>query len=168
MAAPLCGGRFGLRVAVAGVPEVLFVCRGVHTTAVCCKNRAARVRVGKGDKPVTYEQAHPPHYIAHRKGWLSLHTSNLDGEEGAAERTVEDVFLRKFLYGTFPGCLADEVVIKRQANQLVICLLLLQRMQPSKLYFLVGYSEELLSTFYKCPVRLSLQTLPTKVVYKYI
>lgn len=30
--------------------------------------------MGKGDKPVTYEQAHAPHYIAHRKGWLSLHT----------------------------------------------------------------------------------------------
>lgn len=42
---------------------------------VILQNRAARVRVGKGDKPVTYEQAHPPHYIAHRKGWLSLHTS---------------------------------------------------------------------------------------------
>ena len=38
------------------------------------QNRAARVRVGKGDKPVTYEQAHAPHHIAHRKGWLSLHT----------------------------------------------------------------------------------------------
>ncbi|XP_044516381.1 28S ribosomal protein S24, mitochondrial-like [Gracilinanus agilis] len=75
MAAPLDGGRFALRVAVSGFPELLPACRGVHTTAICCKNRAARVRVGKGDKPVTYEQAHPPHDIAHRKGWLSLHTS---------------------------------------------------------------------------------------------
>lgn len=41
------------------------------------QNRAARVRVGKGDKPVTYEQAHPPHYIGERKGWLSQHTSEL-------------------------------------------------------------------------------------------
>ncbi|XP_043839010.1 28S ribosomal protein S24, mitochondrial [Dromiciops gliroides] len=168
MAAPLCGGRFGLRVAVSGVPELLSASCGIHTTAVCCKNRAARVRVGKGDKPVTYEQAHPPHFIAHRKGWLSLHTSNLDGEEGAAERTVEDVFLRRFLYGTFPGCLADQVVIKRRANQLVICLLLLQRMPPSKMYFLVGYSEALLSTFYKCPVTLCLQTVAHKPVYKHI
>lgn len=30
--------------------------------------------MSKGDKPVTYEEAHAPHYIAHRKGWLSLHT----------------------------------------------------------------------------------------------
>uniref|UniRef100_A0A7N4PL46 Mitochondrial ribosomal protein S24 n=1 Tax=Sarcophilus harrisii TaxID=9305 RepID=A0A7N4PL46_SARHA len=156
------------QAAVAGVPELLSACRGLHTSAACCKNRAARVRVGKGDKPVTYEQAHPPHYIAHRKGWLSLHTSNLDGEQGAAERTVEDVFIRKFLYGTFPGCLADEVVIKRRANQLVICMVVLQRLAPSKMYFLVGYTEALLSAFYKCPVRLCLQTLPAKQVYKYI
>lgn len=38
--------------------------------------------MGKGDKPVTYEEAHAPHYIAHRKGWLSLHTG--EGAAGAA------------------------------------------------------------------------------------
>lgn len=30
--------------------------------------------MGKGHKPVSYEEAHAPHHIAHRKGWLSLHT----------------------------------------------------------------------------------------------
>ncbi|KAJ1091736.1 hypothetical protein NDU88_004853 [Pleurodeles waltl] len=94
-------------------PLVLPSSRNIQTTAVCLKNRAARVRVGKGDKPVTYEEALAPHHIAHRKGWLSQHTSNLDGEEGAAERTVEDVFIRKFIFGTFHGCLANEIVIKR-------------------------------------------------------
>uniref|UniRef100_A0A493TJG7 Uncharacterized protein n=1 Tax=Anas platyrhynchos platyrhynchos TaxID=8840 RepID=A0A493TJG7_ANAPP len=57
---------------------------------------------------------------------------NLDGELGAAERTVEDVFLRKFFHGTFPGCLADEVVLKRRANALVGCLLLLPHLAPAK------------------------------------
>ncbi|XP_008055449.1 28S ribosomal protein S24, mitochondrial, partial [Carlito syrichta] len=131
-------------------------------------NRAARVRVGKGDKPVSYEEAHAPHYIAHRKGWLSLHTGNLDGEDHAAERTVEDVFLRKFMLGTFPGCLADQLVLKRRANQVEICALVLRHLPAHKFYFLVGYSETLLSYFYKCPVRLHLQTVPSKVVYKYI
>ncbi len=42
------------------------------------QNRAARVRVGKGDRPLTYEQALPPHQIGHRKGWLSQHTSEHD------------------------------------------------------------------------------------------
>ncbi|XP_012576465.1 PREDICTED: 28S ribosomal protein S24, mitochondrial isoform X2 [Condylura cristata] len=101
--------------------------RTLHTTAICAKNRAARVRVSKGDKPVTYEEAHAPHHISHRKGWLSLHTGNLDGENHAAERIVEDVFLRKFMMGTFPGCLADQLILKRRANQL----LLLRRMKES-------------------------------------
>ncbi|KAB0401253.1 hypothetical protein E2I00_008537, partial [Balaenoptera physalus] len=132
------------------------------------QNRAARVRVGKGDKPVTYEQAHAPHHIAHRKGWLSLHTGNLAGEDHAAERTVEDVFFRKFMLGTFPGCLADQLVLKRRANQVEICALVLRQLPAHKFYFLVGYSETLLSHFYKCPVHLHLQTVPSKVVYKYI
>uniref|UniRef100_A0A452TF40 Bet1 golgi vesicular membrane trafficking protein like n=1 Tax=Ursus maritimus TaxID=29073 RepID=A0A452TF40_URSMA len=37
-------------------------------------NQVARFRVDKEDKPVTYEEVHGPHYIAHRKGRLSLHT----------------------------------------------------------------------------------------------
>ncbi|XP_075580317.1 small ribosomal subunit protein uS3m [Pelecanus crispus] len=142
--------------------------RLLHTSPPCLKTRAARVRVGKGDKAVTYEKAHAPHYIAHRKGWLSLHTGNLAGEAGAAERAVEDAFLRRFLHGTFPGALVDEVVLKRRANLLVLCLVLARGLPPPKLYFLVGYAESLLTHFYKCPVRLELQTLPAKTVYKYL
>ncbi|CAM4636779.1 unnamed protein product [Lepidochelys kempii] len=169
MAAPLGGKRLTAALWTRGAFSSLLPCsRAIQTTAVCHKNRAARVRVGKGDKPVTYEQAHPPHYIAHRKGWLSLHTSNLDGEGGAAERTVEDVFIRKFIYGTFHGCLANEIVLKRRANTLVICAVFLQRMPPYKFYFLMGYTETLLSFLYKCPVRLEVQTLPERVIYKYL
>ncbi|XP_034048063.1 28S ribosomal protein S24, mitochondrial [Thalassophryne amazonica] len=142
--------------------------RSLHVTATYCKNRAARVRVGKGDKPVTYEQAWPPHYIAHRKGWLSQHTGNLSGEEGAAERIVEDVFFRRFMTGTFHGCLANEIVIKRRGNMIVICAFMIQKLLPTKFYFLIGYTETLLSYFYKCPVKLEIQTLEDKVVYKYI
>nr|XP_028597086.1 28S ribosomal protein S24, mitochondrial [Podarcis muralis] len=142
--------------------------RDFRTSVACCKNRAARVRVGKGDKPVTYEEAHPPHFIAHRKGWLSQHTSNLSGEGGAAERSVEDVFIRKLIYGTFHGCLASDIVLKRRANTLVICAIFLQKLRPSKFYFLIGYTETLLSFLYKCPVKMEVQTVREKVVYKYI
>ncbi|XP_068561670.1 small ribosomal subunit protein uS3m [Cebidichthys violaceus] len=142
--------------------------RALHVTTVCCKNRAARVRVGKGDKPLTYEQALPPHQIGHRKGWLSQHTGNLRGEEGAAERTIEDVFVRRFMFGTFHGCLANEIVIKRRGNVLVVCALMLQKLPPQKFYFLIGYSESLLSHLYKCPVKLEVQTLQDKAVYKYL
>ncbi|XP_029025141.1 28S ribosomal protein S24, mitochondrial [Betta splendens] len=142
--------------------------RCLHISAVCCKSKAARIKMGKGDRPLTYEQALQPHYIGHRKGWLSQHTSNLKGEVGAADRAVEDMFLRKFMFGTFYGCLANEIVIKRHGNMIVICALMLQRHPPPKLYFLIGYSESLLSHFYKCPVKLEIQTVQNKTVYKYV
>ncbi|XP_005058062.2 PREDICTED: 28S ribosomal protein S24, mitochondrial [Ficedula albicollis] len=93
---------------------------------------------------------------------------NLCGEAGGAQRAVEDAFLRRFLYGTFPGLLADEVVLKRRGNLLVICALLGRALPPYKLYFLLGYAETLLGHFYKCPVRLELQTVPARVPYKYL
>lgn len=175
------------------------------------QNRAARIRVGKGDRPLTYEQAYHPHHIGHRKGWLSQHTSknqsmsyitfsswrfdlttitigcrtiglslwqvhniffyitgNLEGVGGAADRVVEDLFIRRFLYGTFHGCLADELVIKRRGNILVICAVMIQKLLPPKFYFLIGYTEQLLSHFYKCPVKMEVQTVEEKVVYKYL
>lgn len=93
---------------------------------------------------------------------------NLQGEGGAAERTVEDMFIRRFVFGTFHGCLANELVIKRRGNMLIICALMLQKLQPNKYYFLIGYTEELLSHFYKCPVKMEVQTLEEKTVYKYL
>ncbi|XP_051268393.1 28S ribosomal protein S24, mitochondrial [Dicentrarchus labrax] len=144
------------------------LCRSLHVTAVCCKNRAARPRVGKGDYPLTYEEALPPHYIGHRKGWLSQHTSNLKGEEGAAERTVEDVFIRRFVSGTFHNCLANEIVIKRRGNVIIVCAILIQKLTPQKFYFLIGYTEAMLSHLYKCPFKLVVQTLDKKAVYKYL
>ncbi|XP_070845317.1 small ribosomal subunit protein uS3m [Chaetodon trifascialis] len=142
--------------------------RSLHVTAVCCKNRAARVRIGKGDRPLTYEEVLHPHQIGHRKGWLSHHTSNLKGEEGAAERTMEDMFIRRFMFGTFHACKANELVIKRRGNLLVVCAVMLQKLPPPKYYFLIGYSEALLSHYYKCPVKLEIQTLQDKAVYKYL
>ncbi|XP_065507793.1 small ribosomal subunit protein uS3m isoform X2 [Caloenas nicobarica] len=154
--------------AVSHIHRVPDGTRLLHTTPACLKTRAARVRVGKGDKPVTYEEAHGPHYIGHRKGWLSLHTGNLCDEAGAAERALEDAFLRRFLRGTFPGALADAPVLRRRGNVLVLSAALTRALPPPKLYFLLGYTETLLGHFYKCPVRLELQTLPVRVPYKYL
>lgn len=93
---------------------------------------------------------------------------NLQGEEGAAERTVEDVFIRRFMFGTFHNCLANEIVIKRRGNLIIVCAIMLQKLPPQKFYFLIGYTESLLSHFYKCPVKLDIQTLQDKAVYKYL
>ncbi|XP_056146504.1 28S ribosomal protein S24, mitochondrial isoform X2 [Lampris incognitus] len=170
MAAPLSAAKALPLLAYARISILCTTSgnRALHLTPGCCKNQAARIRVGKGDRPLTYEQAYHPHDIAHYKGWLSQHTSNLQGEEGAAERTVEDVFIRRFIFGTFHGCQANELVIKRRGNMLIVCALMLQKLPPQKFYFLIGYSESLLSHFYKCPVKLEIQTLQDKAVYKYL
>lgn len=44
------------------------------------------------------------------------------------------------------------------------------RLTPMKMYFLIGYSEELLSYWLKGPVKLELQVTANRndVVYKYI
>ncbi|XP_055791801.1 28S ribosomal protein S24, mitochondrial-like [Salvelinus fontinalis] len=171
MAASLSCRSVNLSIALARVGTSICVNSGIrtlHVTAICCKNRAARIRVGKGDRPLTYEQALHPHHIGHRKGWLSQHTGNLQGEGGASDRTVEDVFVRRFIFGTFHNCLANELVIKRRGNMLVVCALMLQKLPPQKFYFLIGYTETLLSHFYKCPVKMEVQTLADKAVYKYL
>ena len=49
-------------------------CRLIRTSAVCHKVVAGRVRVSKGEKPVTYEAANPPHHIGLRKSWNSKNT----------------------------------------------------------------------------------------------
>ncbi|EFB29988.1 hypothetical protein PANDA_016134, partial [Ailuropoda melanoleuca] len=97
-----------------------------------------------------------------------LPSGNLDGKDHAAERTVEDVFLQKFMLGTFPGYLADPLILKRQAHQLEVCALVLRQLPAHKFHLLVGYSETLLSPCDKRPVCPHLQTVPSKVVYKYI
>ncbi|XP_070621199.1 small ribosomal subunit protein uS3m [Erythrolamprus reginae] len=169
MAAVAClrGTEASVR-ALRGAWGLLGSGRGFRSSVALEKCHAGRIRPRKGNQPVTYEEAHPPHYIAHRKGWLSLHTSNLDGETDAAERTLEDVFIRKLLFGTFHGSLAEEVVLKRRANTLVICALLIQNLPPHKIYFLIGYTEMLLSFFYKCPVKMEVQTISEKIMYKYL
>lgn len=78
------------------------------------------------------------------------------------------MFVRRFIFGTFHNCLANEVVIKRRGNMLVVCALMLQKLPPQKFYFLIGYTETLLSHFYKCPVKMEIQTLADKAVYKYL
>ncbi|XP_068191350.1 small ribosomal subunit protein uS3m [Antennarius striatus] len=141
--------------------------RSLHVTAVCCKSSAGRFRRGKGQTPVSYEQAHAPHYIGHRKGWLSQNTSNLKGEKDAADRTIEDMFMRRFINGTFQSCLADEIIIKRRGNMIILCVIMLQKLLPMKMYFLIGYTETILSHLYKCPVKLEIQTIEAKVIYKW-
>ncbi len=76
----------------------------------------------------------------------------------------------RFLHGTWPEAIASEVIIKRHHNLIRIAFILTRHIQPSKVYFLIGYTEELLSYWLKCPVKLELQTIASRedLVYKYI
>jgi len=113
---------------------------------------------------LTYEQAQFAEKIGLTKSWNSWNTSNvLDGKR-QAENSFEDFTIRKFLYGTFHGILASEIIIKRRFNQVEIAFLikLTRGFVPQKVYFLVGYAEELLSCLFKCVVKIEPQTISNK------
>nr|CAH7728278.1 unnamed protein product [Callosobruchus chinensis] len=147
------------------------ITKTIHLYAPCCKNQAGRYRItSKRDLPLTYEMANPPHQIAHRKAWNSWNTSNLDGGIRPSETAIEDAFLRKFMVGTWHGLFVSEIIIKRQHNIIRIAGIIRRGISARKMYFLLGYTEELLSFWLQCPVKLELQTVADKkdVVFKYI
>ncbi|XP_031348763.1 28S ribosomal protein S24, mitochondrial [Photinus pyralis] len=145
--------------------------RTLHLSAVCEKNQSGRYRVTpRRDFPLTYEMANPPHYIVQRKSWNSWNTSNIVGGPRPSETAVEDVFIRKFVIGTWHALFVSEIIIKRQFNMIRIAGIIRQAVSPRKMYFLIGYTEELLSFWLQCPVKLELQTVADKkdVIFKYI
>ena len=87
--------------------------------------------------------------------------ANLLEGKRAAETVRDDLFIRKFLYGTFHGLFGSEIVIKRRFNTINIGFLVIAPRQNaiSKLYFLVGYAEELLSSMLKCVVKIQVQSV---------
>lgn len=87
----------------------------------------------------------------------------MDGKR-PAETTVDDALIRKFLYGTFHDLFASEILIKRKFNTINIGFLIKLPKQnySQKVYFLVGYAEELLSSWLKCVVKIQVQTIYNK------
>nr|CAG4651467.1 EOG090X0I6M [Simocephalus serrulatus]SVE94608.1 EOG090X0I6M [Simocephalus serrulatus] len=145
--------------------------RQFHASAACFKVQAGRYKISqRRDKPLTYEMANPPHYIAHRKSWNSWDTTSLQDGLRAAETSLEDVFIRRFMTGTWHDLFCSEIIIKRQHNLIRIAGLVRQGIPPRKMYFLLGYSEELLASWLQCPVKLELQTIERKeaTIFKYI
>ncbi|KAL9894763.1 mitochondrial ribosomal protein S24 [Glossina fuscipes fuscipes] len=143
----------------------------IHTTAVCSKVQAGRYRITpKRDRPLTYEMAYPPHSIAHHKSWNSWNTSTMLDGLRPSQTAIEDIFIRKFMTGTWHSLVVSEVIIKRQHNMIRIAAIVRQAISARKMYFLIGYTEELLSYWIQCPVTLELQTVADKkdVVFKYI
>lgn len=145
--------------------------RCIHTTSVLATKRAGRHKPTlKRDKPLTYEQANKPDMIGVRKSWNSFNTSGLVDGLRSAETAHEDIFIRKFLHGTWPKMLVSDVIVKRRANQIILNFIAIRSMAPSKYYFLVGYTEEILSYLLKSIVKIELQTCdePSDLTFKYI
>jgi len=98
-------------------------------------------------------------------------SGNLDGEsKNASQTTVEDVFIRKFMSGTWHGLFVSELIIKRRHNLIIIAGIINQTQNPTKIYFLKGYTEELLSHLFRRPIRIEVQTVqrPRDVHFKWI
>lgn len=151
-------------------PQAIFR-RCIHTTSVLATKKAGRHKTSlRRDKPLTYEEANKPDQIGVRKSWNSFNTTGLEGGIRLAETAHEDLFIRKFVHGTWPRLLVSDVIIKRRANQIIINFVAARMMQPSKYYFLVGYTEELLSYVLKSPIKIELQTCdgPSDLIFKYI
>ncbi|KAG7160953.1 28S ribosomal protein S24, mitochondrial-like [Homarus americanus] len=142
-----------------------------HTTQVVGKVQSGRYKITRNrSKPLTYEMANQPCQIAHRKSWNSWNTTSLYEGQREPETVVEDIFIRKFMTGTWHNLFVSEVVIKRQHNTIRIAGIVQQKIAARKMYFLIGYCEEILSYWLKCPVKLELQTVSDKtdVIHKYI
>lgn len=154
--------------------------RNIHTSVALHKVQAGRYRVTRDrSKPVTYEQAIWAEDIAIKKGFNSHNTGQLEetflrkeemGQDLPYKLLIEDMFIRKFMHGTFPEFIESEVIVKRQHNLVRIACLINRKVAAKKIYFLIGYTEEFLSFYLKCPVKLELQSVGSEAdtIYRYV
>lgn len=143
----------------------------ISTSALRFKKVAGRYqKTPHQTNPLTYEQANLPHQIGVTKTWNSWNTSFLLDGVHIAETQTEDLIIRKFMAGTWHGLFLSEVIIKRRANMIILGGLITRAINPRKVYFLIGYSEEILSYLFKCPVKIELQTVADKkdIIYTYV
>ena len=83
---------------------------------------------------------------------------------------MEDLLIRRIVQGTWIGLIASEVIIKKRGNMTLVSFVSLRAMPPAKLYFLIGYTEELLSILLKTVVKVELQTIGKMedIIYKFV
>lgn len=121
-------------------------------------------------RALTYEEAMKPHTIGVKKTWNSWNSTGLYGElKHTGEISVQDILIRKFINGTWHRLFVSEIIIKRRANLIIIAGIVRQAVSPHKMYFLKGYSEELLGFLLKQPVRMEIQTVESirDVTFRY-
>lgn len=102
--------------------------------------------------------------------YIIIFLANIKDGNRPSETAVEDMFIRQFMKGTWHNLFASEVIIKRQHNIIRIAGIITRTIAPYKIYFLTGYTEELLSYWLQCPIKIELVTTDSKkdVIFKYI
>lgn len=108
------------------------------------------------------EQRQFPKLIGHTKTWNTFNTSNLRDGKRKAEIASDDLFLRQFIYGTWHSLFVSELIIKRRHNMIILSGLVTRTIHPRRMYFLIGYTEEILSALLKTPVKMEIQTIENK------
>ncbi|KAL4239625.1 28S ribosomal protein S24 [Mactra antiquata] len=149
--------------------------RGIQTSVILQKKnvRAGVYKIStKKNVPLTYEEAKAPYKLGVEKSWNTWNTTNLKDEGRKSETLIEDEFIRNFMMGTWHRMIVSDIVIKRKHNMINIAFYVNRRrsLAISKVYFLVGYTEELLSCLLKCPVKLEIQSVESDkdMIFKYI
>lgn len=95
---------------------------------------------------------------------LSL-IGSLKGSLWASERLLDDIMIRKFVEGVMHGFLESEVVIKRRANRIILVFLVSIHEDIRKFYFLVGFTEKLLTELLGCIVKVEAQSSIGKKIW---
>lgn len=99
----------------------------------------------------------------------SCYPANIVDGNRPAETALEDLFIRRFVTGTWHNLFISEIIIKRQHNLIRIAGIIQRTVHPSKIYFLTGYTEEFLSRWLQSPVKMEIVTaLKEETTYKYI
>ena len=71
---------------------------------------------------------------------------------------MDDIMIRKFIDGAFYDLLTSDIVIKRKDNRITVVFLVKKEIDIAKFYFLVGFSEKLLTELMGCLVKVEAQT----------
>jgi len=95
-------------------------------------------------KPLTYEMAVQPDHIGIHKSFNSFNTGQLEDSLGykkwhekggtllSHKLFMEDLFIRKFMKGTWTQMFISEIIVKRQHNTIRVAALIKRSLQPQK------------------------------------
>ncbi|KAI1711617.1 mitochondrial ribosome subunit s24 domain-containing protein [Ditylenchus destructor] len=145
--------------------------RPLSTSAILCNNTAGKYKKSRRrDFPLSYEMYRRPWHIGVSKSWMTFNTSSLEefrqtaetGGAGAPIVVAQDEAVRRLVRGIFHDFLSfdgKEFVLKRRGNVLYVTGFLCYKrwINWKKVYWLWGFTEELLSNLLKQPVKFELQ-----------